>query len=354
VPSPERAAFLLRDQGRYCADMGSRLYAHLLERAAGDAEAGGPVYDVLEPFDASSFRADALALRLMAAVHRLVLGGQAPRLAAHYPSAGGGAAIDAAWPAFRDVVDEHRERLRPLVALPCQTNEVGRCAALAFGFFEAAARYGRPLRLLEAGASAGLSLRFDRFRYGGGGARFGPEESPVDLSGLWLDAPRHLPTEVRVVERRGCDLHPVDATTPDGRLTLESSVWADQMDRMRRLRGAFEVAAREPAVVDATSVESWLPQRLAEGRPGVATVVFHSIVDEYLTPSVRSALHGSLAETGASATSDAPLAWVRLEPTPATRGYAVTLTTWPGGEERVVATSGAHGSDVRRSAASRE
>jgi hypothetical protein len=171
----------------------------------------------------------------------------------------------------------------------------------------------------------------------------------VDLSGLWVEAPPHLPAELRVVERRGCDLLPVDPTSPDGRLTLESSVWADQVDRLRRLRGAFEVAAREPATVDAKSVEGWLPQRLAEQRSGVATVVFHSIVDEYLTPSARVALHGSLAETGAAATRDTPLAWVRLEPTPATRGYAVTLTTWPGGEERVVATSGAHGSCTARS-----
>ena len=200
MPSRERAAFLLRDQARYCAAMGSPLYAHLLERAAEDADSGGPVYDLLEPFDAPSFRADALALRLMAAVHRLVLTGSTPRLAAHYPSAGGSGGVDGAWPAFRDVLVEQRDRLAPVVALPCQTNEVGRCAALAFGFLEVAARYGRPLRLLEIGASAGLSLRFELFRYGGGGARFGPAASPVDLSGFWLGAPPHMPAEVRVVE----------------------------------------------------------------------------------------------------------------------------------------------------------
>jgi hypothetical protein len=347
MPSRDRTAFLLRDQARYCGDMGSPLYARLLERAAADAEAGGPVFELLEPFDALSFRADALALRLMAAVHRLVLTGLAPELAAHYPSAGGSTAADGAWPAFRNAIAEHRGRLRPLVALPCQTNEVGRCAALAFGFLEAAARWERPLRLLEVGASAGLSLRFERFRYAGGGARFGPEESPVDLSGLWLDAPPRVPA-VGVVERRGCDVSPVDTATPEGRLTLDSSVWADQLERIRRLRGAFAVAMGEPATVDRASVDRWLPERLAERRPGVATVVFHSIVDEYLGPAVRAAFHGALEQAGAEATADAPLAWVRLEPTPATRGYAVTLTTWPGGEDRVVATSGAHGSDARR------
>jgi hypothetical protein len=48
------------------------------------------------------------------------------------------------------------------------------------------------------------------------------------------------------------------------------------------------------------------------------------------------------------ASPDAPLAWLRFEATPATRGYAATLTSWPGGQERVVATAGAHGADARR------
>jgi hypothetical protein len=238
------------------------------------------------------------------------------------------------------------------VARPCRTNEVGRCAALAFGFLEVASRHGHPLRLLEVGASAGLSLRFERFRYGGGGASFGPAASPVDLSGLWLEAPPHLPAEVRVVERAGCDLHPVDPASPEGRLTLESSLWADQVERLSRLRGAFEIAARVPATVERASVEDWLPPRLAGARGDVTTVVFHSIVDEYLPASVRRAFHDALSRAGAGATRAAPLAWLRLEPTPATRGYAVTLTTWPGGEERVVATSGAHGADARRGGSS--
>ena len=347
MASRERTAFLLRDQAAYCAAMGSPLYAHLLERAAADAEAGGPVQALLEPFDAPNIRADALALRLMAAVHRLVLTGAAPRLAAHYPTAGGSAGLDGAWDAFRDVLAQQAERLGPLVAMPCQTNEIGRCAALAFGFLELAATYGLPLRLLEVGASAGLNLRFDHFRYGGGGASWGPAASPVDLSGLWLDAPRHLPRELTVVERQGCDPRPVDATTAQGRLLLESSLWADQVERLRRLRAAFEVAMREPASVERASVDVWLPRVLDTPRCGMTTVVYHAIVYEYLSEAVRRTFHETLARAGATATRDAPLAWLRFESTPATRGYAVTLTTWPGGDERVVATAGAHGTDVR-------
>jgi len=347
MPSRERASFLLRDQASYCAAMGSPLYAHLLGRAADDAEAAGPVLDLLEPFDAPNLRADALALRLMAAVHRLVLTGAAPRLAAHYPSVGGTASLDGSWEAFRDVVIGQGRRLRPLVALPCQTNEVGRCAPLAFGFLELAAGYGLPLRLLEVGASAGLNLRFEHYRYGGGGGVWGPADSPVDLSGLWREPP-HLPHALSVVERRGCDRRPIDIATSEGRLQLESSLWADQVQRLARLRGAFAVAARVPASVEQASVDEWLPHALAEPRRGVTSVVYHAIVYEYFSDAVRRAFHETLERAGAAATRDAPLAWLRFESTPATRGYAATLTSWPGGDERVVATAGAHGTDVRR------
>jgi len=348
VPTRERAAFLLRDQGSYCAAMGSPLYAELLERAADDAAAGGPVYALVEPFDAPNLRANALALRLMAAVHRLVLAGEAERLAVHYPTAGGHAGIPGAWNAFRELVAERRERLQPLVAQPCQTNEVGRCAPLAFGFLELAVRHGLPLRLLEVGSSAGLNLRLDRFRYGGGGVAFGPPESPVDLTGLWLDAPPRIPERLAIAERRGCDLQPIDVATAEGRLQLESSLWADQAARLARLRGAFELAARVPATVERASVEEWLPRVLAEPRPGATTVVFHSIVYEYFTDPVRVAFHRALEEAGERASASAPLVWLRFESTPATRGYGTTLTEWPGGSERLVATSGAHGADVRR------
>jgi hypothetical protein len=351
VPTRERAAFLLRDQASYCAAMGSPLYAELLERAADDAGAGGPVFALVEPFDAPNLRANALALRLMAAVHRLVLAGGAERLAAHYPTAGGRAGIPGAWDAFRELVAERRERLQPLVAQPCQTNEVGRCAPLAFGFLELAACHELPLRLLEVGSSAGLNLRLDRFRYGGGGGAFGPLDSPVDLSDLWLEAPPHVPSRLEVEERLGCDLQPIDVATAEGRLQLESSLWADQVARLARLRGAFELAARIPATVERVSVEDWLPRVLAEPRPGTTSVVFHSIVYEYFPEPVRLAFHRALEDAGSRASSDAPLAWLRFEAMPATRGYGAALTTWPGGVERLVATAGAHGADVRRPAA---
>ena len=84
----DRLAAQLRWQASACASLGSGFYATLLERLAGDAEAGGPTARVLaghedDPFDSL------VALRLLGGVHRRVLLGLEPRLAAHYPSTGG-------------------------------------------------------------------------------------------------------------------------------------------------------------------------------------------------------------------------------------------------------------------------
>jgi hypothetical protein len=122
---------------------------------------GEVVYAVLQGHERDP-GPSALALRLMGAVHRLVLRGDAPALARHYPSAGGRPGDP--WPPFLDVLRDWREELAPMIEQPVQTNEPGRCAALLGGFLEVARDTGLPLRLLEVGASAGLNLRFDAYR----------------------------------------------------------------------------------------------------------------------------------------------------------------------------------------------
>lgn len=74
----------LRRQALGCQRSGSPLYGTLLERLAADTEAGGPGLDLLQGHELDP-PGSALALRLMGAVHRLVLSGSLPELAAHYP-----------------------------------------------------------------------------------------------------------------------------------------------------------------------------------------------------------------------------------------------------------------------------
>jgi hypothetical protein len=216
------------------------------------------------------------------------------------------------------------------------------------GFLAAAHAARLPLRVLEVGASAGLSLRWDHFHYGDRTAHWGDPHSPVDLDGLWDEAPAHLDAPIHVVARRGCDLSPLDPAREEHRLALQASVWADQVARFQRLRGALELAARVPATVDQASIMQWLPARLAEPAEGTATIVYHSIVEEYVPAGELAAFYQTMEEAGARASARAPLGWVRLEPQPGQKRHQLTLRLWPGGVEQPLALSGAHGTNVRR------
>ncbi|MGH7893372.1 MAG: DUF2332 domain-containing protein, partial [Candidatus Binatia bacterium] len=273
----------LRLQATYCTRLGSPLYAYLLERAAEDVVAGGPVAAVLAGYPHAPV-ASAMALRLMGGVHRLVLTGEASALAAHYPSAGGDGDPEGAWSAFHALVTARTERLRRLMEHGVQTNEVGRSAALVGGFLTVASETGLPLRCLEIGTSGGLNLRWDHFRYEAGDQGWGDPSSGVVLGDFQAGAPP-FDTAVSVVERSGCDPAPADPTTDAGRLTLLSYVWADQTDRLARLRAACEIARRVPATIVRANAADWLEKVLARPVAGVATVVFHSIVLQYLDPS---------------------------------------------------------------------
>jgi hypothetical protein len=335
---------MLRLQAEWCTRLGSPLYGVLCARAADDVEAGGPVAAALAGHE-DDRRASALALRLMGAVHRLVLAGEAPALARHYPSAGGEGDPAGAWPAFRALVEERRDDVRVLVERGVQTNEVGRAAALAPGFLTVARETGLPLRILEMGTSAGLNLRWDRFRYETTEEAWGDPSSPVVLRGAWETSVPPFSVMAAVAERAGCDPNPVDPTTDEGRLTLMSYVWPDQRERFALLGGAIAVARRVPADVECASAADWLPARLAAVRPGLATVVFHSIALQYLDRSSRELALGAIADAGDRATPDAPVAWLRMEP--GGEQAEVRLTVWPGGAERLVATTGFHGRPVR-------
>src|SRR5262245_20852073 len=138
MASPDKANLLacLRRQMFGCGLLGSSFYASLLEHVITDVEAGGLAWDVLAPYAGEPFEA-AVTLRFLGAIHRLVLEGAAPDLAAHYPSVGGDGDAAAAWRALRTLLGT-RPPLAPYLARPPQTNEVGRSAALVGGFLTVA------------------------------------------------------------------------------------------------------------------------------------------------------------------------------------------------------------------------
>jgi len=336
-----------RAQAEQCGLHGSPLTEALLFGAADDLDAGGPVADLLEPL-ATDPPGTVPSLRFAGALHRLVLERRAPALALYYPSVGGTAPLRDLWPTARRAVHEQLAALRGMVARPVQTNEVGRSAALYGGLLHIAATTGLPVRLLEVGASAGLNLLVDHFAYRIGDVVLGDQASPVVMDQPWQGP--HPVGSVRVVDRRGCDLAPVDPLTTDGRLTLTSYVWADQLGRLERLRGALQVAARLPVQVENSTAATFLANELAVPRPGVATVVWHSVVRQYLAPDERDRVDGVLAAAGARADDQAPLHRLTMEPERVGQGsfdFHLELTSWPGGGSRILADCQGHGPPVR-------
>lgn len=337
------AVTLLHFQAEACRNSTARspFYAQLLDRLTAQARAGGPVLALFEHMPARIGAAP--ALRLLGALHREVLAGRAPDLAAHWPGD-----PDAALRAAEPLLEAPPASLLDALTRDPQTNEVGRAPGLAAGLAEAARRVGGlPIRLFEIGSSAGLNLRLDRFWYDAGDGRcWGDPASPLRFEGdAFVGRVPFGAVPTTIAERRGCDLNPIDATTAEGSLRLRSYVWPDNPQRMQRVDAALEVAATLPVVIDAASADDWVDEHLHPA-DGALTVLVHSIMWQYLPPGAQERIRTVLSERGGATRASAPLAWVRLEPAPDFTMADVRLTTWPDGTEHVLATSGYHSPPV--------
>jgi hypothetical protein len=334
----------LREQADACRRMGSPLTADLLTGAADDFAAGGPTADLLGPLEDDP-PGTVPGLRFAGALHRLVLERRAPGLAVHYPSVGG--TPGDVCPAARAVVEEHLDLLRELVERPVQTNEVGRSSALLGGLLHVtAATGGLPVRLLEVGASGGLNLHVDRYRHEvAEGVVLGDPASPVVLRAPWQGRLPDTSVALHLVERRGCDPGPLDPSRTEDRLTLTSYVWPDQVDRFERLRAALQVAAAAPERVERLGGGAFLEREL-HPREGVVTVVWHSVVWQYLPTDERARLTAAVEDAARRARPEAPIAHLALEPEHEHAEFRVTLRTWPDGEQRVLADCSGHGPPV--------
>jgi hypothetical protein len=85
--------------------------------------------------------------------------------------------------------------------------------------------------------------------------------------------------------------------------------------------------------------------RWPDGVPGVATVVNHSIVWQYLSNVDRARFDRVMAMAGEAATYNKPLARLRSEP--ADNVAEVRLQLWTGSNDRLLARSGFHEKPVR-------
>lgn len=329
-------------------DLGTPMYADLLRRVVDDYELGGVSTRILA--DCEDLPDDyVIALPLLGAVHRMVLAGEAPELAAFYASVGGEWDSVLGWEAFEQLLSARVPELRSLLTQVPQTNEVGRSIALYGGLLRLLEDVQLPVRLLEIGSSAGLNLRADQYCYLADGVSFGQADSPVVFEDAWSGRPVVAAPGLRIAERVGSDVAPVDALSAGGALTLTSYMWPDQLERLERLRGALAIARSVPADVRREDAVSFL--RNVELSEGHVTVIWHSVMWFYLRPDEQAEATALIVTLGEQARDTAPLAHLSLERTRRTPSsvdeFLVVLETWPGGSRRVIGSAGPHGFPVR-------
>jgi hypothetical protein len=334
----------LRAQGQFCGSSGSPMYDELFELVARDVEAGGVFATILSGHEDDPPR-QAVPLRLLGGLHRLVLDGRASTLRRFYPSTGGTWDAAAAWPEIVLIARDRPDDLRAALGHPPQTNEVGRSAVLIGGLLFIARQFDFPVRLFEIGTSAGLNLRAEHYRYGYAGGQWGPPDSPVTIEDAWHG---ELPPDgaVRIVERHGYDIAPIDVTGTDGEMTVLSYVWPDQSARLERLRGAIAVARTIPAKLHrATAADAVAGMTLAEG---ALTVLWHSITWQYLSEEQRAGVRDGIDALAGQADSCSPLAHLTLEPARDGDGlkFLARARSWPGGELQVLGECHPHGPPV--------
>jgi hypothetical protein len=176
----------------------------------------------------------------------------------------------------------------------------------------------------------------------------GDPSSSLRFMGDWFsnapDVPRIGAT---AISKRGCDISPIDVTQPDEEARLLSFVWPDQRLRLERLRHAIAIAKTHRPIIDAASADEWIAQQLA--RPSDrATLIFHSIVWQYLGNETQNKLRQAIHVAGKSATAAAPLVWARMEPAGPVADIQVDLFDGTSAEPRHfrLAEIGYHGQNM--------
>ncbi|MGP9822407.1 DUF2332 domain-containing protein [Salinarimonas sp. NSM] len=338
LPGSIRAAFLR--QADACRDLGSPYNADLCAFLAQRLD-GSTVFGRRIGSWEGDPGADALALRAAGALHALARTRRVPALTDAYPPA----AFDAArlGDALAQALAREDTFLAGYLGSAPQTNEVKRSGAVLGALLVVARETGLPLSLLEIGASAGLNLGLERYGYAlDVGAREG--SSHVLVRCAWRGAHPDPATLLAVADRAGCDRNPLDPGDPADRERLFSYIWPDQPERLATTAAALDVAAAAPWRVARADAADWLEARLASApRPGVATVVFHTIVRQYLPAPVKARIEAALAEAAGRARAGAPLAHVAMEADETRGSAALTLRLWPGGETRALGRADFHG-----------
>lgn len=230
---------------------------------------------------------------LFGAVQYLLMSGAQSPLADHYPSLTAdpkppdGAAVH-----FKEFVLDHEEQIVEIGRQRyTQTNECKRCVALLPGIW--ATGLDR-FHLVEIGASAGLNLAIDAYRYKWGAVEWGPD-SPVILE-TESRGGRVRPHAIDILTRTGLDLDPVDVTDPEDRDWLVALIWPEHNERRARLERALDLVSEVPVDMIEGDATETLPETLTRLPAGEPVVIMNSMSLMQFEPRQRESLYRSMEE----------------------------------------------------------
>ena len=238
------------------------------------------------------------------AVHYLLLTGIRHQLSYFYPSLSGSSIRENdPYPFFRSFCLENSKEIEDLISTRrVQTNEVQRCTCLMPAYSVAYRRAGKPLSMVDLGASAGLHLLWDRYGYDyGEGKRFGNPNSPVQLAcslrgNVGPPFTSRLPS---VAYRVGIDLNPIDVNDPEMMLWLKALVWPEHRRRAETLNSAIELAKQIPPTVIRGDVLAVLPEVLSKVPADTAVCIIHSHVVYQFPKELRERFFSMMNDCGA-------------------------------------------------------
>jgi hypothetical protein len=193
---------------------------------------------------------------------------------------------------------------RVIMARRTQTNEPARCAVL----LPALAQLPQPLALIEVGASAGLTLLFDRYSYDYAGHFLAGADPGAPTLRCEPRGPVPLPSRLpRIAWRAGLDLNPLDVTNDDDVRWLSCLVWPGESDRAQRLAAAIAAARRDPPTLYRGDLRTDLPGLVSRAPPGAHVVIYHCSVLYQVPARQRERFAASVRALDASwLSSEAP------------------------------------------------
>lgn len=283
---------------------------------------------------------------LFAAVRFLLDRGASLDLLGTYPTEFGSEIPPRSFELFRKFVLANRIEIERLVSTRrVQSNVVRRCAVLLLGLMKVSELFARlSFTNIEIGASAGLTLLWDRFsyEYGSHSTVRNTKSSVVvetEIRGrVPLRAGQSLP---EVTSNLGIELDPISDTDEFAMAWLRALIFPEHSDNRVLFDAAVEVARLHPPNVIAGDALNMLPALLSDLPGGHPVNIYHSHTLNQFPVESRDRLDEILRE----ASRKRPVTRLAFEATPA--GYSdLRLVSYENGNQVdavVLANCEAHG-----------